>query len=246
MPLLNIEYEEKDTGQVWQINCAGIRGYLVRFGFESPVMEDDFDEQAADSHFMIQGITGALLIGGAGLFEAEAVGRLLFKGVQGEIKWSSHLNPPDGILPVVDSSVVESVSDWYRAICRSTMLRRAVHDAYLALSHPHEALVFVYRGLEWLKAGQKLDWEDLARDLGIKEKELKEFWRFVNFETGVRHATASGLKLRADFDNYGTWVCGLLDAINAARARLEDEFNPMTPNEVADAVAKSVPVFPYP
>jgi len=245
VPGLNIHYEEKGTGQLWQINCAGTRGYFLRFGMGSRI-KDDFDEQAADSHFMVQRVTSALLIGGAGLFEAEAVGRLLFAGVEGEITWSSHLDRPDPFARLDDEPVRTAVLDWYQALCQHTILRRAANDAYLALSYPHDALVFVYRGLEWLKSGQNLKWEDIARDLKVPVKEVKNFTKLANHETGVRHATTSGKKIRASFDTYGTWVCGLLDAINAARARLEKKFTPMTPKAVGDTIAKAVPLIPYP
>jgi len=245
VPGLNIEYRERDTGQLWQINCAGTRGYLLRFGIDSPV-KDDLDEQASDSHFMVQRITCALLIGGAGLFGAEAVGRLLLKGIEGDITWSSHLDRPDPFALPSDEVVTGSVLDWYQALCQHTILRRAIYDAYLALSHPHEALVFVYRGLEWLKAGQHLTWEDIARDLKVPIKEIKDFTKHANHETGVRHASLSGRKVRPHFETYGTWVCGLLDAVNAARGRLESTFTPMTAEAVGNAVAKAVPLTPYP
>lgn len=131
----------------------------------------------------------------------------------------------------------------YRGVhpgCVSSLYVRGAH------SHPHEALIFVYRGLEWLKAGQHLTWEDIARDLKVPVKEIKEFTKHVNLETGVRHASLSGRKVRPHFETYGTWVCGLLDAVNAARARLEAKFIAMTAEAVGNAVAKALPLTPYP
>lgn len=245
VPELNIHYEEKSTGQVWQINCAGTRGYFLRFGMESPI-KDDINEQAADSHFMAQRVTSALLIGGAGLFEADPAGRIFFKGMGEEITWSGHLDRPDPFAGPQHEKTKGVVLDWYRALCEHTVLRRALNDAYLAILHPHEALIFVYRGLEWLKLAQNLSWEDIAKDLGVPVKELKEFTKYANHETGVRHATLSGRKVRADLDTYGSWVCGLLDEINATRARFDKSFTPMTPNEVGDTVARAVQPAPYP
>ncbi len=68
----------------------------------------------------------------------------------------------------------------------------------------------------------------------------------VNVDYGVRHASRSGEKLRANIHNYGTWVCNLIDAINATRARLEPGYEIAEPQTVADAVVLAVPVDPYP
>lgn len=86
VPDLNIEYVEKDTGLLWQIACGGTRAYLLRFG-DSLVKE--WDDQAADSYFMVERITSALLLGGAGFFKASAVGRILFCDVGSEFRWTS-------------------------------------------------------------------------------------------------------------------------------------------------------------
>ena len=90
-----------------------------------------------------------------------------------------------------------------------------------------------------------MTWEELARDIGVHPKEIRELKKTANVETGIRHASKSGKKLRADIGNYGTWVCGLFDAINAARARLEAGFHSMSPEEVADAVLRGAPIIPY-
>ncbi|GAG97761.1 unnamed protein product, partial [marine sediment metagenome] len=136
---------------------------LVRFGNS---IEDCQVEQAADSHFMIRRITSSLLIGGAGLFQAEAMGRILFKGVEGSVTWDSQLDRPDPLCKAPSDEIIDSVHDWCSAICQNDPLRRAVDDAHMALTYPYEALVFVYRGLEWLKMSQKIGWKDLANDYG--------------------------------------------------------------------------------
>lgn len=243
VPALNFQYHEKDTGQDWWVTCGGTRGYFVRVGNR---LADDLSEQAADSHFMAQRVTTSLLMGGAGLFSAQAMGRVIFRNIEGDITWTTHLDNSDPTDVKDEKKLVESIMDWFGAICESHILRRAAQDACSALASPHEALVFVYRGLEWIKLGQKLKWEQIAKDLGITEKELKEFTRTANHETGVRHATATGQKMRADLHTYATWVCALLDAINATRARLEKDFKPMSSEEVASAVWKATPFVPYP
>jgi hypothetical protein len=52
-------------------------------------------------------------------------------------------------------------------------------------------------------------------------------------------------KLRAVPENYGTWPCALLEAINLARQRLESSYTPMSPQHAGKIVAKAVSVIPY-
>lgn len=244
VPQLNIGYIERGTGLEWQIVCGGSRAYLVRHGNN---LVDDLDEQAADSHFMIHRVTSSLLLSGLGLFQAEAMGRLIFKDVCGMVTWDSHLDGPDPFTKEDYSEVIiRKVYDWCGALCKYNILRRAADDARIALTHPHEALVYVYRGLEWLKEGQEIEWELIAEDIGVSNNDIRDLKRIANRGTGVRHATKDGKKMRAKFDNYSKLVCGLIDAINAARKRFEPEFMPMTPKEVADAVMRATPLFPYP
>lgn len=243
IPNLNIDYIEKDTELEWRITCGGTRAYLVRFGDK---LVDNLDAQAADSHFMIRRVTSSLLLGGLGLFQAEAMGRLIFKNIYGMVTWDSHLDGPDPFRKDDSSEEVKKVYDWCGALCMNNILRRAADDAHIALTHPHEALVYVYRGLEWLKIGQDIGWDIIAKDIGVSNNDIRNLKQIANRETGVRHATKDGVKMRAKFENYSTWVCGLVDSINAARKRLEPEFEPMTPKEVADAVMKATPLLPYP
>ena len=243
VPPLNVIYIERDTKNEWRMTCGGTRAYLVRFGNS---IEDCQVEQAADSHFMIRRITSSLLIGGAGLFQAEAMGRILFKGVEGSVTWDSQLDRPDPLCKAPSDEIIDSVHDWCSAICQNDPLRRAVDDAHMALTYPYEALVFVYRGLEWLKISQKLGWKDLANDIGVPMKHLSELKKTANYQTGVRHATQKGNKMRALPGNYGSWVCALLDAINAARCRLDKDFQRMSPEQVSNVVMRAMPVVAYP
>lgn len=243
VPSLNIGYIEKETGLEWQMTCGGTRAYLVRFGDS---LIEDIREHAADSHFMVRRITSSLLLGGAGLFEAESMGRLLFKNVEGTVTWNSYFDKPDPLESDESSAIVDKIHDWCRVLCQHDILRRAADDLHIALTHPHEAFVFIYRGLEWLKTGQNIRWEDIAADLGAPKNHIRELKKMVNYQTGVRHATKTGSKLRADIHNYGTWAAGLADAINAARARLDPGYTRPTSTEVAEVVMKAVPVVPYP
>jgi hypothetical protein len=240
-PDLDVLYVEKDTGTMWHITCGGTRAYLIHYGSS---LQQSIDREAADSHFMIRRITGALLLGGAGLFQSEAVGRVLFTGVEGQVAWETHL---DRLITQKSDDldeVTRNVNGWIKALCAHTVLRRAADDAHLALSNPHEAMIFVYRGLEWLVVGSGIKWEDLAADLEVPVSAIRDLKKTANVE-GIRHATKSGLKLRALAENYGTWVCALFDALTATRARLEDAYEPMNSDQVAMAVMRAMPMVPY-
>ena len=100
-------------------------------------------------------------------------------------------------------------------------------------------------GAEWLVVGTGMSWDDLARDVGVSVTEIRDLKKTANVETGVRHAAKTGIKMRASSDNYGSWVCGLVDAINATRARLESGFVKMTAEQVGHAVARAIPAVPY-
>lgn len=242
MPLLNIHYVEKGTGLSWVVSCGGTRGYAVRHGEK---LDENLDNQAADSHFMMRRVESALLLGGVGLFQAVASGRLIFRNVQGEISWTTHLDWPDLIAEKVSTVDPAATYDWFSALTNHTVLRRAADDAHLALSNPHEALIFVYRGFEWLVVGTGMSWDDLAKDVGVSVNEIRDLKKTANVDTGVRHAAKTGIKMRASSDNYGSWVCGLLDAINATRARLESGFVKMTAEQAGQAVARAIPAVPY-
>ena len=175
VPSLNIDYIEIGTGAKWRMTCGGSRAYLVRFGAS---LEHSFNDQSADSHFMVSRITSSLLLGGAGLFQAEAMGRLLFEGIEGKVVWHSHLDLCDPMSKEQSDGITDSVYDWCRALCQHTILRRAADDAHLALTYPHEALVFVYRGLEWLKLGLKVTWKDFRINL-LKNLIIKYSMNFL-------------------------------------------------------------------
>lgn len=242
VPGVNIQYSERDSNIVWNLVCGGTRAYIVRFG--SPLL-DDPEVQSADSHFMVRRVTSALVMGGAGLFQPEACGRLFFRNINGEVSWTGYFDWP--VLPAEEASRASShaVQDWYRALCSHTVLRRAADDAHAALSNPHEALIYVYRGLEWLVEGLGIDWKKLATDLGASVAEVRELKKAANADTGVRHATKSGIKMRANTRNYYSWICALFDGINSARARLEPGFKPADPKEVATAVGQALSIVPY-
>lgn len=242
VPGVNLRYAESENNIEWNLVCGGTRAYIVRFG--SPLV-DDPEEQAADSHFMVRRVTSSLMMGGAGLFQPETCGRLFLRNIKGDVSWTGYFDGPDNSAERVSRESSDTVHDWCKALCEHTVLRRAAEDAHAALSNPHEALIYVYRGLEWLVSGMGIRWDELAPDLGATVAEVRELKKTANVNTGVRHATKSGIKMRADMKNYYSWVCALFDGINQVRARLEPGFEPMAPKSVADAVGQALTLMPY-
>jgi hypothetical protein len=89
IPKFDILYVERDTGIQWFINCGGTRAYLIRIGSE---LGSDFEDECADSHFMVNRVVTSLFLGGLGLFRAKAMGRILFKDIGSkELRFTTHL-----------------------------------------------------------------------------------------------------------------------------------------------------------
>jgi hypothetical protein len=242
-PKVEFDYDEPKTGVRWHITAGGSRAYMLRFGKGLAAKDrETVGEQNIDSHLMMSRVQSALLLGGKGLFQAEAAGRIFLESVQDKPSWFTQVNLPSAKADVAPPAFY----DWLGALTRHTMLRRAAADAHFALSHPHEAGAFVYRGLEWLVVGEGRTWDDLASDIGVSKADVRDFKKLANVDYGVRHASRSGIKLRADLENYGTWVCALIDAINATRFRLEPGYKAADPIAVAEAVVIAMPVEPYP
>ncbi len=238
VPHFQFQYKEADTGNEWKIDCGGTRGYFGQFVSK---LDDNLEAHAADSHFGVQRVLTALFISGFGLFESKAVGRIFIKDLKGNFTYYSQVNTREPYEKIKKLEATHSLFDWLPAICAHNVLRRALDDAYLALQHPHEAFVFVYRGFEWIRTSFNLSWEDVASDVGVSVADIKELGKLANYETGIRHASKSGKKLRADPVNYGTWVCGLVDAVNAARKRLEPKFERMDAKAVAAVIKAACP-----
>jgi hypothetical protein len=144
-PKLEFNYLEQDTGVHWHVTAGGSRAYMLRFGKGIAAWEgDSINNQGADSHFMMSRTQCALLLGGCGLFQAQAVGRVFLEGVQDRPNWFTQADLPTSNAPMAG----EIVYGWLKALVTNTMLRRAAADAHSALSNPHEAGSFVYRGFE--------------------------------------------------------------------------------------------------
>jgi len=245
VPPLNLRYDESDTGKRWFISCGGTRCYVARGEASHAV---DLSEQAADSHFLMSRIVAALLLSSGGLFDFQLKGRLVFHGsdpfhFDSAIEFEPFLT--DEIKRVHSAFSTETFSGWLKAIVAHRFLYRATEDAVLALRMPTEAFVFIYRGFEWIQDGLKISKRELADGIGVPENNLKQLGQLANVESGVRHASKTGAKLRASLGNYSTWIAGLLDAINFARKRVEPAFAPMSAKEVAEALSIAVKIHPY-
>lgn len=242
VPHVSVGYRERQSGDEWHVLAGGSRAYAVRI---SDALSEDHGDQSADSHFIIRRLTATLLMGGAGLYQAEATGRFMIHRIDREFPWTVHLDEPDPDAAPLSEEQNARFQDWWSALTQHTVLRRAAEDAHLALSLPHEALIFVYRGMEWIVKHFGIRWETLAHEIGVPRGEIRVLKQLANDETGVRHGSRSGQKLRAMLENYGSWVCALVEAINVARERLEPEYVRMTSQVAGRIIAKAVAVVPY-
>lgn len=243
IPELNIHYEERTSGLHWFITCGGYQAYILRTGKHGGAKHD----QMTDSHFIINRVVSSLMLSRAGLFNPIPRGRVFFNEVKG-IEWSAQtfmeLTYSDEVKRIHSGFNEESFEGWFIALSNNTFLRRAADDAVLAMRNPTEAFIYIYRGFEWLEDGLKISKKELANAIGGEFKNLKDLGKLANVGTGVRHASKTGIKMRANFTTDPTWICGLIDGINYARTKLDPGFAVMPPTEVADLVRISI-AYPY-
>ena len=246
-PGFNIRYDEKDTDNSTFITGGGTRVYVSRVGSN---LDQSADSQAADSHFMMDRVISGLLISGAGLFWATPKGRIFVEAPVETLRWDSQvdLEPyySERVRAVHDAFDEHEFGSWFQFICENTPIRRAVYDAVQAMKNPVEAFVYIYRGFEWIKKGLGLSWNEIASDVGVTTKQIKEVGQIANDETGVRHASKSGVKQRASLETYGTWIAGLIDAIESARARVDKNYTASDPKRIAEKLKVAVQYDPYP
>lgn len=246
VPNLNIRYDERDSSNSNFITGGGMRVYISRIGEH---LEQSAAAQAADSHFMIERVIAALLISGAGLFRYDAKGRIFLCAPVETLQWTAQtdLEPYYGerAQAVLASFDEGEFGSWLECICAQTPIRRALHDAVQALRNPVEAFFYIYRGFEWLKVGLGLSWDDIASDVGVTTRQIKDVGQIANDETGVRHASVSGSKLRANTENVGTWIAGLVHAIECARARIDKSYTASEPKRIAEKLRLAVQYVPY-
>ena len=80
----------------------------------------------------------------------------------------------------------------------------------------------------------------------MTKKEIKEVGQIANDESGVRHASKSGVKRRASLETYGTWIAGLIDAIESARARIDNSYTASDSKRIAEKLKVAMQYYPYP
>jgi hypothetical protein len=245
-PSANVQYDEKGNVISWFLTLGGTRCYVACVGRLS---DAKIEETKADSHFMIHRVISSLVIARAGLFEPVVRGRVVFPAVDGQ-RWASEIDYDlpwsDEVGRVHASFEPQNFKGWITSIIENTFLRRALDDAVLALRYPVEAFVYIYRGFEWLESGLKISKKEMASAIKVELNNYRELGKIANVESGVRHASKTGLKSRAVPESYGTWICGLIDAINYARFKLDPSFVVMTPTEVAEVVHIAANMHPYP
>jgi hypothetical protein len=115
VPRINFHFEEADTGISWLINAGGTRCYVARGGRFKTL---DWEDQAADSHFMVGRVVSALIMASAGLFTPDVKGRLIFHDVEHQ-EWQSQVTADiswsDEVKRVHSSFSTENFSGWLRA-----------------------------------------------------------------------------------------------------------------------------------
>ncbi|MDA4848615.1 hypothetical protein [Hoeflea poritis] len=246
-PGFNIRYDEKDIGNTTFITGGGTRLYLSRVGDN---LDQSGDAQAADSHFMADRVVAGLLISGAGLFRAFPMGRIFVDTPVEKLRWHSQIDLQpfysERVRAVYDAFDENEFASWFQFICENIPVRRALHDAVQAINNPVEAFVYIYRGFEWLKKGLNLSWDEIAGDIGVTTKQIKAVGQIANDESGVRHASRSGEKQRASLETYSTWIAGLIDAIESARARVDKSYTASDSKQIAEKLKVAIQYDPYP
>ena len=243
IPKFDILYVEKDTGTKWLINCGGTRAYFIRIGSESG---PDFEDECADSHFMVNRVVTSLFLGGFGLFRAKAMGRILFKDIGSKkLRFTTHLDLRS-IEEIGEEQKIEYLTNWYKFICVNDLFRRAADDAYSALLNPVESMFYIYRGMEWLLRAGNIGWRELAEDMGVTFNQIKEFKRIANIELGQRHGIESARKMRTQIRECGMLVADFVYGICKVRKRVDNNYQVPTPGDVSKIVMKALPIVPYP
>lgn len=247
LPEFNIEFVERGTGNSTYLTGGGTRLYASRLG---PNLEPSSEVQAADSHVMADRVISALFISGGGLFWAKPKGRIFLHTPLEALRWESQvdLQPfySERVRAVHDAFDKDEFASWFQFVSDNVAIRRALHDAVQAMKDPVESFVYIFRGFEWLRNGLDLSWDEIARDVGVTTKQIKQVGQIANDETGVRHASKSGVKQRATLETYATWIAGLVDAIESARARIDITYTKSDVKTRANKLRAAMQFDPYP
>ena len=177
------------------------------------------------------------------------MGRIFVDTPVETLQWHSQIDLEpfysERVRAVHDAFDEKEFGSWFEFICQNTPVRRALHDVVQAVNNPVEAFVYIYRGFEWLKKGLNLSWKDIASDVGVTTKQIKAVGQIANDDSGVRHASKSGEKQRASLETYSTWIVGLVDAIEAARARVDKSYTASDPKRISEKLKVAMQYDPY-
>lgn len=218
VPALQFDYLEKDTENYWRIWGAGDLVYLYRIGERLSLRNDE--ERMMDAGLMVKRVECSLLLAKVGWFQFTCIAGWEFTGV--ETTSSSTVGCRLGKAESEDSS---EVIGWFQAFSQHSLLRRAAEDAHAALTIPSEAILFMYRGFEWLKKCLNVQWKELGEAVDIPQENVNYLKKIANDpDLAARHASESGQKVHFEQGVCSGWICGLLHGIVHARCKLDQTF----------------------
>ena len=100
--------------------------------------------------------------------------------------------------------------------------------------------------MEWLLKAGNIGWRELAEDIGISYKQIKEFKRMANVDLGQRHGIENARKLRSQALRCGMFVADFVYGICKVRKRVDNHYEVPSPKDVSKIVGKSLPIVSYP
>lgn len=217
-PSIKFRYLEKDTGNFWQIWSAVDRVCLYRMGEELAKRSDEMRDMEAD--LMVRRLECSFMLAKKGIFHFNFTSGWRFQNL--DFKDTSTVIPT---LKAATSEDVSEISDWFLTLSTHTLIRRAVEDAYMALTIKREELFFIYRGFEWLKEMMDVSWNKLGEYIDIPQESINHMKKAANNPNeAARHAAESGLKVHLGQEVLPDWVYGLLHAIVYARSKTDKDF----------------------
>lgn len=221
VPRINFGYLESDTGNFWVIWASAAEALLYRIG--DKLSSRDLADRKFDSQLMVRRLEASLLITRIGLFRFTFDSMWTLDKVE-VVKDVSTINCVLRATELEDNE--GDVADWFLALSKHTLLRRAAEDAYMASILEAESIFFMYRGFEWLKkAVGNVSWNRLGDAIDIPQENIRYIKRTANdADVAARHAAQSGFKSRFEGDVCSSWVCGLLHGIAHVRCSLDSDF----------------------
>lgn len=218
VPPIQFDYLEKDTGNYWRIWCTGDLLYLYRIGEKLSSRNDAARRMDAD--LMVRRLECSLLLAKAGWFQFTCISRWKLS----KLMTTKASTVVCGLIGAMSKDPSE-IFDWFQAFSKYSLLRRAADDAYNALTIPSEAILFMYRGFEWLKKCLGVQWKEIGEAVNIPQENVNYLKKTANDpDLAARHASKSGLKVHFEQGVCTGWICGLLHGIVHARCKLDEPF----------------------